>query len=319
VNVEFVAEPRGIRFRLLCFSQNSEKNWDSGQPCFSRSAPHMPELPEVETMVRGIRPHCQGRRIDAIEFPPCSRKPISVTPDRRSISTLAGQTLTRVDRLGKRAILELDSRSVLVVEPRMTGLLLVTAPPTTEHLRVIWHFRPAAEPHLADELMFWDRRGLGTLSLLTPDQYAGLQQRLGPDALKMTPADWQNRLAGTGRPIKVALLDQTIAAGIGNLYASEILHRAGISPRRPAQNLSGPRIEKLNQAVRHVLTEAIRFEGSTLNDGTYRNALNQDGSFQNHHRVYDREGDVCPTCGQTTIRRIVQAQRSTFYCPSCQK
>lgn len=279
----------------------------------------MPELPEVETMVRGIRPHCEGRRIDAIGFPPCSRKPIKVTPDRNSISTLAGQTLTRVGRLGKRAILELDSCSVLVVEPRMTGLLLVTAPPTTEHLRVIWHFGPATEPHLAHELMFWDRRGLGTLALLTPDQYAGLQRRLGPDALKMTPADWQNRLADTSRPIKVALLDQTIAAGIGNLYASEILHQAGISPKRPAKSLSRLRIEKMNQAVRHVLTEAIRLEGSTLNDGTYRNALNQDGSFQNYHRVYDREDELCPTCGQANIRRIVQAQRSTFYCPSCQK
>jgi formamidopyrimidine-DNA glycosylase len=279
----------------------------------------MPELPEVETMVRGIRPHCEGRRIDAIEFPPCSRKPISVKPDRQSISRLAGQTLRRVGRLGKRAILELDSESVLVVEPRMTGLLLVTDPPTTEHLRVIWHLSPAAEPRLANELMFWDRRGLGTLSLLTPDQYAGLQHRLGPDALDMTPAEWRNRLTGTGRAVKVALLDQTISAGIGNLYASEILHRAGISPKRPARSLSGKRIEKLHEAVRYVLAEAVRFEGSTLNDGTYRNALNQDGSFQNHHRVYDREGDLCPTCGEANIRRIVQAQRSTFYCPSCQK
>jgi formamidopyrimidine-DNA glycosylase len=279
----------------------------------------MPELPEVETMVRGIRPHCEGRRIDSIEFPPCSRKPISVTPDRSAISTLAGQALTRVGRLGKRAILELDSGSVLVVEPRMTGLLLVADPPTMEHLRVIWHFHPAAEPDLASELMFWDRRGLGTLSLLTPDQYAGLQQRLGPDALNMAAADWQVRLAKTSRPIKVALLDQTISAGIGNLYASEILHRAGISPRRPARSLSGARLERLHREVRHVLMEAIRLEGSTLNDGTYRNALNQDGSFQNHHRVYDREGDLCQTCGRANIRRIIQAQRSTFYCPSCQK
>jgi formamidopyrimidine-DNA glycosylase len=278
----------------------------------------MPELPEVETMVRGIRPHCEGRQIAAIQFPPCSRKPISITPDRPAISALAGHCLHRVTRLGKRVILELDNHSALVVEPRMTGLLLVTAPPTAEHLRVVWELGPATQPSLAPQLMFWDRRGLGTLSLLNPSEYAALRARLGPDALDITPAEWRTRLAKTSRPVKVALLDQTIAAGIGNLYASEILHRAGISPKRPADSLSPQRIVRLHESVLHVLQQAIRYEGSTLNDGTYRNALNQDGSFQNHHRVYDREGTLCPTCGGAPVRRIVQAQRSTFYCPGCQ-
>ncbi|MFM7056157.1 MAG: bifunctional DNA-formamidopyrimidine glycosylase/DNA-(apurinic or apyrimidinic site) lyase [Planctomycetota bacterium] len=278
----------------------------------------MPELPEVETMVRGIRPHCEGRRIESIDFLPCSRKPISVTPDRPSISALAGHTLQRVGRLGKRVVLELDNRSVLVVEPRMTGLLLVTDPPTTDHLRVVWEFMPSASAALAPRLLFWDRRGLGTLSLLDAGEYGALRTRLGPDALNVTPDDWQSRLSATARPVKVALLDQTIVAGIGNLYASEILHRAGISPKRPARSLSPQRIARLQEAVQHVLLQAIRFEGSTLNDGTYRNALNQDGSFQNHHRVYDREGQICPSCGKANIRRIVQSQRSTFYCPACQ-
>ncbi len=278
----------------------------------------MPELPEVETMVRGIRPHCEGRRIAAIEFPPCSRKPISVTPDRRSIAALAGHTLQRVGRLGKRVILELDNHSALVIEPRMTGLLLVTDPPTTEHLRVVWQLSPSTRTELAPRLMFWDRRGLGTLSLLNAGEYAALRTRLGPDALEVSPAEWQLRLAKTARPVKVALLDQTIVAGIGNLYASEILHRAGISPKRPARSLSAQRIARLHEAVQYVLLQAIRFEGSTLNDGTYRNALNQDGSFQNHHQVYDREGEPCPSCGRASIRRIVQSQRSTFYCPACQ-
>jgi formamidopyrimidine-DNA glycosylase len=279
----------------------------------------MPELPEVETMVRGIRPHCENRLIEAITFPPCTRKPISVTPDECSIKTLAGHALRSVGRLGKRVLLQLESGDVLVVEPRMTGLLLVTDPPTTEHLRVIWKLGPAANPGQADQLMFWDRRGLGTLSLLTPEQFAALSQRLGPDALECSPAEWQERLTRTGRPIKVALLDQSLAAGIGNLYASEILHRAGISPLRAANRISAERIAKLHEAVQHVLREAIRFEGSTLSDGTYRNALNQDGGYQNHHHVYDREGEVCRGCGRTPIRRIVQAQRSTFFCPACQR
>ncbi|MFM8474538.1 MAG: bifunctional DNA-formamidopyrimidine glycosylase/DNA-(apurinic or apyrimidinic site) lyase [Planctomycetaceae bacterium] len=279
----------------------------------------MPELPEVETMVRGIRPHCEGRRIAALLFPPCSRKPISISPDRPAISALAGHTLVRVGRLGKRVILELDNHCALVVEPRMTGLLLVTDPPTAEHLRVVWELGPAPQPSLATRLMFWDRRGLGTLSLLNSAEFAALRDRLGPDALDITPTEWRTRLAKTSRPVKVALLDQTIAAGIGNLYASEILHLAGISPKRPANSLSPQRITRLHESVLHVLQQAIRYEGSTLNDGTYRNALNQDGSFQNHHRVYDRENLPCATCGAAPVRRIVQAQRSTFYCPACQR
>ncbi|MEY3459647.1 MAG: Formamidopyrimidine-DNA glycosylase [Planctomycetota bacterium] len=279
----------------------------------------MPELPEVETMVRGIRPHCENRLIEAILFPPCTRKPISVTPDERSIKRLAGQTLRSVGRLGKRVLLQLASGNVLVVEPRMTGLLLVTDPPTSEHLRIIWKLGFATHSQRAEQLMFWDRRGLGTLSLLTPEQFAALSQRLGPDALECSQAAWQERLARTGRPIKVALLDQSLVAGIGNLYASEILHRAGISPLRAANRISAERLAKLHEAVQHVLREAIRFEGSTLSDGTYRNALNQDGGYQNHHRVYDREGEVCRGCGRTRIRRIVQAQRSTFFCPGCQR
>jgi formamidopyrimidine-DNA glycosylase len=279
----------------------------------------MPELPEVETMVRGIRPHCENRLIQSITFPPCTRRPISITPDRSAIEQLAGCTLQRVARLGKRALLILDSGNVLVVEPRMTGLLLVTEPPTLDHRRVIWRLQPDSSFRQADELMFWDRRGLGTLSLLTPAQFEMLRQRLGPDALECSPVEWRERLAKTGRPIKVALLDQTLVAGIGNLYASEILHLAGISPLRPARKLSATSIAKLHDAVQHVLNEAIRFEGSTLNDGTYRNALNQDGGYQNHHRVYDCEGEICPSCGKTLIRRIVQAQRSTFHCPRCQR
>lgn len=279
----------------------------------------MPELPEVETMVRGIRPHCEHRLIQSITFPPCTRRPISIKPDRKAIEQLAGRTLQHVGRLGKRVLLKLDSGSVLVVEPRMTGLLLVTDPPTLDHLRITWKLGPARSPRQADELMFWDRRGLGTLSLLTTAEFQMLQQRLGPDALECSTAEWRERLAKTGRPIKVALLDQTLVAGIGNIYASEILHLAGISPLRPARKLSADRIAKLHDSVQHVLNQAILFEGSTLNDGTFRNALNQDGGYQNHHRVYDREGVLCPGCGNSQIRRIVQAQRSTFYCPNCQK
>jgi formamidopyrimidine-DNA glycosylase len=107
-------------------------------------------------------------------------------------------------------------------------------------------------------------------------------------------------------------------AGIGNLYASEILHVAGIHPARPCDRLRPAEWEVIHEAVRQILEQAVLCEGSTLSDGTYRNALNQSGEYQNHHRVYDKEDEVCPICRRGTIRRVVQAQRATFFCPVCQ-
>ena len=120
------------------------------------------------------------------------------------------------------------------------------------------------------------------------------------------------------RAVKVALLDQTVVAGIGNLYAAELLHVAGIDPRTRCDRLSRPQWGRIASAIGSVLNEAIKYEGSTLSDGTYRNALNKAGGYQNHHQVYDREGLDCPRCG-AAIQRIVQAQRSTFFCRQCQK
>ena len=123
-------------------------------------------------------------------------------------------------------------------------------------------------------------------------------------------------MASSGREIKVALLDQRALAGIGNLYAAEILHMAGIHPQDRCHQLRI--IERLHEAMQEVLQLAIEYEGSTLSDGTYRNALNRSGSFQNHHRVYGRTGETCFDCQDGKIQRIMQAQRSTVYCPTCQ-
>lgn len=278
----------------------------------------MPELPEVETMVRGIRRDCTHRTIDRVEFVRISRRPIPVSPNRSTIrSATAGRLISRISRLAKRIVLELDSGDSLVIEPRMTGLLLISEPPTTEHRRVVWHFRP--ETAKSNSLEFWDRRGLGTLSLLTAECMQELRSRLGPDALQITTMEWKERLGATSREIKVALLDQQLVAGIGNLYASEILHRARISPLRSAASLTKLQLKRLGEATLHVLNEAIRQEGSTLSDGTYRNALNEDGRYQNEHRVYQQDGKPCPSCEKGSIQRIVQAQRATFYCARCQR
>jgi formamidopyrimidine-DNA glycosylase len=279
----------------------------------------LPELPEVETMVRGIRPYVEGRKLTALKRCRCKCKPISITP---SFPTLAKRvretTILTVRRLAKRVVLDLSSGDSIVIEPRMTGLMLLSDPPDREHLRLEWQF---AGKRKFNSIWFWDRRGLGTIRLFSAEElteHLG-PNRLGPDALKMTLNQLRDRCKKTRRPIKVALMDQKLTAGIGNLYASEILHLAQIDPAKPAEELKHREIRKLHSAVQKILNEAIRHEGSTLGDATYRNALNQNGNYQNMHRVYKREGEPCVTCSEAPIQRIVQAQRSTFYCPACQK
>lgn len=228
-----------------------------------------------------------------------------------------GATIEQVRRVAKRVVLELSTGDAFVIEPRMTGMMVLASPPDREHLRVEWMLEG---DHEYSSLWFWDRRGLGTVRL-----YSGAQivealgpVRLGCDALEMTESAWQTCVRKTRRPIKVALLDQKLVAGIGNLYASEILHRAGIHPELPAGDLGNAQVRALHASTLEILHEAIRYEGSTLNDGTYRNALNKNGSYQNAHRVYNRQGERCPTCGRCDVVRIVQGQRSTFFCPECQ-
>jgi len=278
----------------------------------------MPELPEVETMVRGIRALAEGSILENVRRTPCSCRPILVDPPIAAINRrAAGKLIQQVRRRAKRIVLELETGDGFVIEPRMTGLMLVSDPPDVGHLRVEWLLQKGK---LRRSLWFWDRRGLGTVRFLSRDHLAELLNgsTLGADALEMTAAQWLAALGRTRRAIKVALLDQALVAGIGNLYASEILHLAKISPQTQAASLSAIRVERLHAATQHVLSEAIRHEGSTLGDGTYRNALNQSGSYQNAHQVYDRAGEACPRC-RTTILRIVQSQRSTFYCPRCQR
>jgi formamidopyrimidine-DNA glycosylase len=278
----------------------------------------MPELPEVETMVRGIRPFVEGRSIVALRACPCRCRPILMQPRPAAMSRrAANRRISRVYRRAKRVVLELDGGDAFVIEPRMTGLMLLHDPPDREHLRLEWRLSGKRE---FNSVWFWDRRGLGTVRLLSAEdlQKHLFQSKLGPDALEMTLEAWEQRLARTARPIKVALLDQNLVAGIGNLYASEILHVAGIHPDVRADRIRGERLRRLHEATRTVLETAIRYEGSTLGDGTYRNALNQSGSYQNEHRVYQRAGETCLTCGKGEILRTVQAQRSTFFCPACQ-
>lgn len=266
-------------------------------------------------MRRGVR-GALGGQIQRFCRLPCPRKPINIAPQAPFLEDrTAGRRITQIDRIGKRVVLRLDSQDALVFEPRMTGLLLVGQSPDPMYLRVRIDLSGATEAHL----WFWDRRGLGHVRLLSPaeQQAAFGGDRIGPDALHVTAETLRARLGGSRRAVKVALLDQRAVAGIGNLYAAELLNLAGVHPQARCDLLSTRQWGAIADATVAILEEAIEHEGSTLSDGTYRNALNQDGGYQNHHRVYDRAGQPCPRCGRP-IRRIVQAQRSTYFCPGCQ-
>ncbi len=248
----------------------------------------------------------------------CARKPIQISPTiaqfRRRVR---GATISELSRAGKRVVIWLDTDDAIVIEPRMTGLVLVVDPPTTEHLR----WRLQLDGGDVDEVLYWDRRGLGNVRLFSRVEFEatfGLE-KLGPDALSIAAEDFRSRLGTSRREIKPALLDQRAVAGIGNIYASEILHVAGIHPTRKCSAMTRRQWQALATATHMVLEEAIRYEGSTLGDGTYRNALNEEGGYQNEHRVYARVDEPCPRCQEAKIKRIVQTQRSTYYCGHCQK
>lgn len=286
----------------------------------------MPELPEVETMCRGLA--CAvGGRIRAASFPRSRVRPLAITPAPATLGRrISGRTIAGVRRRGKRVVMELTAsgRSTdtlwLAIEPRMTGLMLVTEAPSPEHVRLVLDLdhgrRGGNRPR---RVLFWDRRGLGTITL---HDRRGLEAacgtaKLGPDGLEISGADLVVRLGRSRRAVKPALLDQKAVAGIGNIYAAEILLAAGVDPRAACRRLDADAWERIATACRRLLALAVRLEGSTIGDETYRTADNRSGRFQRRHRAYGRAGLACRRCG-TLIERIVQVQRSTFFCPRCQ-
>ena len=277
----------------------------------------MPELTEVETMRRGVLP-VVGSTIVDVDFVKSRFKKILVTPTPAAFRRRAcDQEIVDIGRVGKRVLLNLANDYSIVMEPRMTGLVLLADPPDEAHLRVGFHLYNAP----VETLWFWDRRGLGTVRLMSPKQREELlgPTRLGPDALLITAEQMHERLGKSRRAIKVALLDQKAIAGVGNLYASELLHVAKVHPEKRCDRITKRQWSAIQTAMFDVLQEAIKHEGSTLSDGTYRNALNVEGGYQNCHRVYGRSDKKCPRCKTSVVERIVQAQRSTFFCKKCQR
>ncbi len=277
----------------------------------------MPELPEVETMRRGLL-KTLGGTITAIDEPIIPYRPIKIYPSITQFRKRAvGAVIVAVNRIAKRVLVELDSGDSIVLQPKMAGIAMISDPPSQQHTRLVFELAGAQ----AERFLYWDRRGLGTVSLWSPaevEDHLG-PDKLGPDASIVDEKTFVDRFCAIDRNVKVALLDQKIVCGIGNLYAVEILHAAKVHPATRCNAIGKKQWKHIHRETIRILCDAIESEGSTLRDGTYRNAINGEGNYQNRHLVYDRADELCLTCHKGKILRIVQSQRSTFYCPKCQK
>ncbi|MGB3407214.1 MAG: bifunctional DNA-formamidopyrimidine glycosylase/DNA-(apurinic or apyrimidinic site) lyase [Jannaschia sp.] len=282
----------------------------------------MPELPEVETVRRGLTQALEGARLVRVDVNrPDLRWPF---PDRMA-ERLAGATVTALGRRSKYLLLHLDTAETLIVHLGMSGRMVVDDTRLGQ-----FHRDPAWLPRhdhvvfhtAAHRITFNDARRFGAMDLApTADlERHWLIERLGPEPLgnEFHEAYLVRAFAGRNTPVKSALLDQRVVAGLGNIYVCEALHRAGISPLRKAGRIAAPRVRSLVPIIRDVLVEAIEAGGSSLRD--HRQADGALGYFQHRFRVYDREAAPCPTetCGGI-VRRTVQSGRSSFHCVTCQR
>lgn len=279
----------------------------------------MPELPEVETVRRGLEGVLPGRRAESLAA--TGARTVRRQGAREVVGRVVGRRFARVDRRGKYLALVLDDDQVLVVHLRMSGQLLHVKEPAGVTLAPHTHVVLVLDD--GSELRFVDPRTFGewyVTSELRPDGLPAEFDRLGPDPLAdgLDTSRLHGRLAGRRTALKVALTDQRVVAGIGNLYADEILHVARLRPDRPAGGLERREERRLSRAISTVLTSAIAARGSSLRDERYRDLMGELGEFQHLHRVYDRAGGRCPRCGGT-IERIRIGARSAYFCPRCQE
>lgn len=287
----------------------------------------MPELPEVETVRRGLQPALESARLTSVE----ARRPDLRFPfPERFAERLTGARVEAVERRAKYLLMPLDTGETWVTHLGMTGRFSIERRGDAEAPGRFHNAAPAEDKHAhvlletdgGAGVTFFDARRFGYMGLIATAElqahpwFAGLgPEPLGPE---FTAAHLLRRFAGRARAVKPLLLDQRIVAGLGNIYVSEALHRAGIDPRAAGGSVTPVRLKRLVEAVRAVLEEAIQAGGSTLRD--FSNAKGELGYFQHRFRVYDRANAACPKprCRGVT-RRIVQGGRSTFYCPVCQR
>lgn len=275
----------------------------------------MPELPEVETMVRGLRPTLEGRIIarfkvhDPFLLQGCTSEEI----ERQG----RGASVAGIDRRGKWVVLRLgDDRGFIVIQPRMTGGFWLVPPANSAHVRV------SIDVERPDRTVwFCDARRLGKVSWYGSAELAeaAFARSHGPDALEIGRDDLAARLARTSRGIKPTLMDQKVLAGVGNIYADEVLFQARVHPERTASGLSGEEISRIHGAIGEILTRAIAAEGSSFDAG-YRTVLGLEGGFLAENAMYGRGGKPCPGCGGAVVKTKIAGLigRPTHYCPACQ-
>jgi formamidopyrimidine-DNA glycosylase len=275
----------------------------------------MPELPEVETTRRCLEPELTGKRITEVEV----RRPRMLRRQDRPVDfadRLVGRRITRLDRHGKFLLTRVSGDITWVTHLGMSGRVALAAPgePEPPHTNVVVRLASGTEFRLVDPRTF------GFVTAFTPDELeASSLGRLGPDALTDLPTSRRlgAALAGRRAPIKALLLDQAVIAGLGNIYADEALHRAGIAPFRSGDDLGSEELKRLRAAIKATLAAGLRHGGTSLDDLAYLLPDGRAGEYVARLRVYGREGAPCRRCGGE-IRRRVLRQRSTHWCPRCQ-
>ena len=280
----------------------------------------MPELPEVETVRRGLEQRFVGRRIVGVEVG--RERSVRRTSREEVIARLTGTTPVAARRRGKYLIVDLDSGDEMMIHLRMSGQVLIDAPanPRPPHTHVVLTL--AGRP--SEELRFVDPRTFGEVVVYDPASASDVVpelSRLGPDPVTegLDLAQLRAALASTARAVKAALLDQSLVAGIGNIYGDEILHRARVHPKRPARKVSRDQARRLHVSIHEVLNEAIAQGGSTLDDAQYVDLSGEAGSYQDHHRVYGRAGQRCLSCGRGFVLSGTIGGRTSSWCGVCQR
>lgn len=274
----------------------------------------MPELPEAETIARDLDRRARGSVVERVVV----RHPDILAPGlstRTLARALRGRALEEVGRRGKNVVLRFAGDVRLAVNLGMTGRLVLSDAARATDLA---HVAARLVMHDGRAILYDDVRRFGRFDVYCADDWQARSAQLGVEPLSddLTPDRMRALLARSRSPIRNFLLDQRHIAGVGNIYASEALHRAGIHPARPSNLIGSQRAERLRLALRDVLREAIEARGTTFSD--YRDADGVEGGFEPLLRVYGREGDRCAKCG-AGIRRLVLTNRSAFYCPRCQR
>ena len=272
----------------------------------------MPELPEVESIARTLAPAVRGRVVASVDL---LHRPLLRTGGRKALEALRGRRVLGVRRRGKMLLVELEGDRTLVFHLKMTGQFLFAkeAEPRDKHIRLVVRFEDGR-----NELRFKDVRKFGFLLCLDgpPETSCDELACLGPEPLEVGPDEFAAILKARRGRIKALLLDQKRMAGIGNIYADEMLFEAGIHPETSASSIRKDTVERLYGAMKCILARAIEANGSTLQD--YRDAEGREGGFQHFHKVYDRTGEPCLRCG-SPVRKTVVAGRGTHFCPRCQR